>query len=184
MTTASNLTFAKLSITAAAFGLLCGGALAQERIYRCGNEYTNNAKDAAARGCRVVEGGNVTIVQSGAPVAVASSSSSSSSSASAPVRSPAAAASPAGSPRVDSTEQRTRDSEARTILEGELRKAEARQSQLLKDYNNGEPEKVGIESRNYARYQERVAEMKANIQRNDADIEGLKRELGRLSTSK
>ena len=38
-------------------------ALAQDRIYRCGNEYTNNATQAKERGCKLVEGGNVTVIQ-------------------------------------------------------------------------------------------------------------------------
>ena len=35
-------------------------AQAQDRIYRCGNEYTNDASKARQRGCTLVEGGNVT----------------------------------------------------------------------------------------------------------------------------
>jgi hypothetical protein len=151
------------------------GAQAQDRIYRCpGNEYTNNATAAQQRGCKLVEGGNVTVVQGAGATGPAAGP------AAAPVRSPAATASPAGSPRVDSADQRARDSDARMILETELKRAEARRDQLLKDYNNGEPEKMGIESRNHQRYLDRVADMKAQIARNDADIEGLKRELSRL----
>ena len=33
---------------------------AQDRIYRCGNEYTNNAQQAKERGCKLVEGGTRT----------------------------------------------------------------------------------------------------------------------------
>ncbi|MFZ3120430.1 MAG: hypothetical protein WA159_19170, partial [Variovorax sp.] len=42
-------------------------AHAQERVWRCGNEYTNNAADAQKRGCKVMEGGNVTVVQTPRP---------------------------------------------------------------------------------------------------------------------
>src|SRR6218665_98367 len=42
-------------------------ALAQERIYRCGSEYTNNAAQAKERGCKLMEGGNVTLPQSSPP---------------------------------------------------------------------------------------------------------------------
>jgi hypothetical protein len=151
--------------------LAAAGGHAQDRIYRCGNEYTNNANDAQARGCKLVDGGHVTVVQS--PPRPSS----------APVR--VAAANPsAGTPRVDATDQRARDSDARGILESELRKAEARQNELLKEYNNGEPEKLGSESRNHQRYLDRVAELKASIARNDSDIAGIKRELGRLTGSK
>ena len=42
-------------------------AFAQDRIYRCGNEYTNNATQAKERGCKLVEGGNVTVIQGSRP---------------------------------------------------------------------------------------------------------------------
>ena len=136
-------------------------------IYRCGNEYTNavrDAKDAKARGCKLVEGGNVTIVHSNPPGTTP-----------APVRTPAP-----GSQRNDGAEQRARDSDARMILAAELKKAETRQADLVKEYNGGEPEKQGGEARNYQKYIDRVAELKASIARNDSDIAGLKRELSRL----
>ncbi len=147
-------------------------ASAQERVWRCGNEYTNNATIAQQRGCKVMEGGNVTVVQ-GTRVSAAPSSSGASSGG-------GAARSPAGSPKVDGAEQRVRDGEARSVLEAELKKAEARQAELQKEYNNGEPEKQGSESRNYQKYLDRVAEMKAEIARNESDIAGIRRELGRL----
>ena len=90
-----------------------------------------------------------------------------------------AAAAPANAPRVAATEQRARDSDSRAILETELRKAETRQAELLKEYNNGEPDKLGPETRNHQKYLDRVAELKASILRNESDIAGIKRELGR-----
>lgn len=143
---------------------------AQEKVWRCGNEYTNNAADAQKRGCKLMEGGNVTVVQGVRP-AVATPAASGGA---------GAARAPAGSPRVESVDQRARDGEARTVLETELRKAESRQAELLKEYNNGEPEKQGSEARNYQKYLDRVAEMKAEIARNESDIAGLRREIGRL----
>lgn len=145
-------------------------AHAQDRVWRCGNEYTNNAAIAQQRGCKIMEGGNVTVVQgTRAPAASGSSASGS-----------AAARAPAGSPRVEGADQRARDGEARSVLQSELRKAEARQAELQKDYNNGEPEKQGSEGRNYQKYLDRVAEMKAEIARNQSDIAGIRREIGRL----
>lgn len=38
---------------------------AQTRIYRCGGTYTNSAAEAEAKGCKVMEGGNVRIVGEG-----------------------------------------------------------------------------------------------------------------------
>ena len=86
--------------------------------------------------------------------------------------------------RVDSADQKARDSDARQILESELKKAESRQAELVKEYNNGEPDKQGAEGRNYQKYLDRVAELKASIARNQSDIAGLKRELDRVPASK
>ncbi len=157
--------YALLIPLAAAF--LCGSSFSQDRIYRCGNEYTNNVASAQAKGCKLVEGGNVTVVQGTRP------------SVSAPARAASGAPAASGGPRVDASQQKSRDSDARQILEAELKKAEARQAELLKEYNNGEPEKQGIEARNYQKYLDRVAELKASLARNESDIAGIRRELGR-----
>ena len=152
-------------------------AVAQSNsVYRCGNEYTNQIKGRSD--CKLVEGGNVTIVRGTAPAAAP---------APAPVTrsastgaAPRTASAPASAPRIDTPEQRARDSDAKAILEQELRRAEARQNELTKEYNNGEPDKIGGEARNYQKYLDRVAEMKASLARNQSDIDGLKRELSRL----
>jgi hypothetical protein len=153
----------------------CAAASSHAQVFRCaGNVYTNNAVEAKAKGCKPMDGGNVTIVE-GTKVNNTSATST------APVRvatAPAVSGSP--SQRVDAGEQRARDSDARAILESELKKAEARQTELVKEYNNGEPEKLGPETRNHQKYLDRVAELKANIARNENDIAGIKRELGRL----
>jgi hypothetical protein len=147
---------------------LVASASAQTSIWRCGNSYTNNQKEAQLKGCKLVEGGNITVVQ-GTKVSGANKTVS------------VVTAPPTGSQRVDAGEQKARDSEARAILEAELKKAEARQADLLKEYNNGEPEKIGPEHKNYQKYLDRVAELKSSIERNSQDIAGLKRELGRSS---
>ena len=158
----------KCSLALAASIGLVQSAFAQERIYRCGNEYTNNAELAKTRGCKVMEGGNITIVQGTSPQAAAT---------------PRASTSPAA-PRStalnDSAEQRARDSDARQILETEMRKAQERLAQAQKAYANGQPEKEGIEGRNHQRYLDRVAELKAAVNRAETDVSGLQRELSRL----
>ena len=142
---------------------------AQERMYRCDNNYyTNSTADPKARGCKPLEGGNVTVVQGTRPAAAGVQ----------PVK--VAAATQAGQ-RVESGDQRARDSDARQILESELKKAEARQAELNREYNNGEPDKQGGEARNYQKYIDRVAELKASIARNESDMAGIRRELGRAS---
>lgn len=141
-------------------------AQAQDRIYRCGNEYTNTITEARAKECKLVSGGNVTIVQApkiNGAVRLASAIT--------------------NAPRIDAGDQRGRDSDSRMILESELKKAESRQADLLKEFNNGEPEKLGPETRNHQKYLDRVAELKAAISRNESDIAGIRRELGRVGGS-
>jgi hypothetical protein len=142
-----------------------------QTIYRCsGNVYTNDAAEARTKGCKTMSGGNITVVQ-GTRVNKQ------------PTTKVATAPQSAGASdqRVGADEQRARDADARAILEAELKKAEARQSELQKEYNNGEPEKLGPEHRNYQKYLDRVAELKASLVRTDNDIAGIKRELGRVA---
>ncbi|CAN7473115.1 hypothetical protein LJR129_003180 [Acidovorax sp. LjRoot129] len=147
---------------------------AQDRIYRCGNEYTNNAQQARERGCKLVEGGNVTVVQGTRPAGAAAPASGGGGTA-AP-----SSASPPSAPRVNNNDQKARDSDARAILESELRKAEARHADLVKEYNGGNPERNALDLRNPQRYMERTAELKANVARSESDIAGIKREISRL----
>ena len=165
-----KIAFTTISIAALLFA---GAAAAQSSIWRCpGNVYTNSQSEAQSRGCKVVEGGNVTVVQ-GTKVQGAAAASAGVKTVSAPP------VSPNGAPKVDANEQKARDSDARAILEAELKKAEARQAELLAEYKDGEPDKLGPETRNHQKYLDRVAELKASIERNEKDIAGLKRELGR-----
>jgi len=154
---------------------LAQGAFAQSAegsgvMYRCpGNDYNNtiSAKEAKERGCKTIEGAPITVIQTVRPKAAAPSGSS------------APAASSAATARVDPAAQRARDSDARRILEDELRAEETRLAALQKDYNNGEPERQGNE-RNYQKYLDRVNEMKAAIARKEGDIAAIRRELGKL----
>lgn len=138
-----------LSLVPLIASLLAISGFARAEIYRCGNEYTNKITDAQKGQCKLVEGANVTIVEGFKPPAAKATPAPAS-----PVRL-ASAAPPAA--RVDSAEQKARDSDARLILEAELKKAEARYAELSREYNNGEPEKRGSESRNYQKYLDRVA---------------------------
>ena len=146
--------------------LSVGNGFAQERIYRCGNEYTNTVPSGKAGGCKLLEGGNVTGVQGTRPTAPAST----------PAR-----ASASGAQRVDAAEQKSRDADARQILEAELAKAQARQLELQKEYNYGEPALRADETRTSSKYLARVADLKASLLRNESDIAGIRRELGRAS---
>jgi len=136
-------------------------AIAQEKIYRCGNEYTNTVPPGQKNNCKLVTGGNVTVVPRSALVA------------------PPARVGNSPNQRVDATEQRARDADARQILESELRKAVQRREELASEYNNGEGDKLGPETRNHQKYLDRMEGLKADIDRNENDIAGLQRELGR-----
>ncbi len=172
----SGLSFV-LAVSACASLLALMSLPASAQIFRCAGasgttppEYINNAKEAQQRGCKVMQGGNVTVMQS------ASTSKSA-------VR--VASNNPTGlRPRTNGgPEQKAGDSDSRIILESELKKTETKLAEQQKEYNNGEVEKQGIEGRNYQRYLDRVAGLKEGIARNQSDIAGLKREISRLPAS-
>lgn len=168
---------AAAAFPAAAVALLLASsappALAQQgTVYRCPGPpvlYTDQltAQEAKDKGCRTIEGAPITIVQAVRPRPAASAAAA-----------PAAGASRNGE-RIDPAEQRARDSDARRILTEELRREEAKLAEMVREFNNGEPERRGDE-RNYARYQARVAEMRAAIQRKEADLAAIRRELAKL----
>lgn len=149
-------------------------ASAQDRIYRCGNEYTNNAAVAKERGCKVVESGNVTVIQGSRPAASGAGASGGAKSAS----------SPPSAPRVDANDQKARDADARAILESELKKAQARLGEVKQEYNDGSPQRNALELRNPQKYMERTAELKAALGRAETDVSGIQREIERLPASR
>ncbi len=164
-----------LASLAAAFAVVAvlpaaAWAQAPSVVYRCpGNLYTSELTPKAAeeKGCRTIEGAPVTVIQgtrprTGTPVPAA----------------PAPAARPADS-KVDPAAQRARDGDSRRILEAELKKEEDQLAALQKEFNGGEPERRGDE-KNYQKYLDRVAEMKAAIARKENDISALRREIGKL----
>ncbi len=155
------------------FALSSHLAFAQSTIYRCGNEYTNDATDAKARGCKVLIGGNVTVIQTAKKSTNTNTNNST-------VISPKSNNNSSNTPRVDDSDQRARDSDAKLILESELRKTEQKLDQLKKEYNNGEPEKMASETKNNQKYLDRVVDMRSQILRTENDIAGIKRELNRF----
>lgn len=162
-----------------AAAVLASGALsagmAQSRIYRCGNEYTNSPPASQKNNCTLVEGGNVTVIEGTRPQA--NSPAPSAGGGSRVVTAPP----PGAPPRIDNADQRARDNDARGILESELRKAELRHTELQKEYNGGAPERIAGEIGNDLRYQTRIADLKAGIERIESDLAGIRRELGRAT---
>jgi hypothetical protein len=151
-------------------GPLAGTARAQDAarpVVRCPGPpvlYTDTltAQEARDKGCRTIEGAPVTVMQAAPRVRPASAA----------VRS-------SGDGRVDAAAQRSRDSDARRILGDELQREQERLAALKQEFNGGEPERRGDE-RNYQRYLDRVAELKAAILRKETDIAALRRELAKL----
>jgi hypothetical protein len=157
-------------------GLSCCGAVLPaaatsepQRIYRCGNAYTNQPDPAA--NCKPLAGGSVTVIE-GTRVQGLSAAS--------PQVNASGGAS-AGSAKVDSAEQRQRDTQAQVVLQAELQKAQQQHATLLREWNNGEPERRADEFRQPQKYQDRVAQLRTALQRTQADVAGLQRELQRAS---
>jgi hypothetical protein len=156
-------------------------ATGSNAVFRCPGPpvlYTDaiTPQEAKDRGCRTIDGAPITIMQ--APKPRPRPVAGNGNGASAP-RPPSPGASQ-GDLKVDPQAQRQRDSDARRILEAELRREEERLGALQREYNGGNPERRGDEQ-NFARYQERVNEMKAGIARKESDIAAIKRELAKLS---
>ena len=142
-------------------------------VYRCPNNvYTDalSAKEAKELGCKTIEGAPITIVQMPKPRSDSRGASG-----------PSGGASRPSEARVDPNEQRNRDSDKRRILETELKREEDALAALQAEYNKGEPERRGDE-KNFQRYQERFAELRASIARKEGDIAAIKRELGKLNS--
>ena len=138
-------------------------------VYRCGNAYTNqpdptlNCKPLSAANVTVIDGTRVQSVPVSPHVSGAGASGSSA--------------------RVESAEQRQRDTQAQAVLQAELHKAQQQKVELQREWNNGEPERRADEFRQPQKYQDRVAQLRASLQRVDADVAGLQRELSRLSVT-
>ena len=154
-------------VLAALLAIVATGAQAAETTgvnYQCpGFVFTNTItpKEAEAKGCKPM------VVQQ--PTTIP-----------APKMHPAGATpSPgAASAKVDAQEQKARDSDARKILQDELIKAQAQLDALQKEYNNGQPDRKGDE-KNFQKYLDRTADLKASIARTESDITAITRELAK-----
>jgi hypothetical protein len=181
-------------VTLVAAWLLPCGHMAQAQdgskpVYRCPGPpvlYTDALTPAEARdrNCRTIEGAPVTVVQGRGSARSAASAGAAASGTGSAASGGAAPPAPGAAPRapvdrIDPAAQRARDSDARRILADELRREEERLAVLQKEFNQGEPERRGDE-RNYQKYLDRMAEMRAQIQRKEADIAALRRELAKL----
>jgi len=153
-----------------------GGARADSVVYKCVDKSSGRVEftDINKPGCKVLDLPGYIAAPAPAPRPAPAVTMRQGTGRPAP-----ASANPAGFPRVDSATQRARDDDRRTILEDELRAEERKLADLKRDFNNGEPERQGNE-KNYAKYQERTAQMRDDIGRSEKNIEALKRELANI----
>ena len=133
-------------------------------------EYKNTG---VTKGCKRVELPAITTIAAPARKAAASGTSSGNSGTA------NKASSPSDFPKVDSSTQKKRDSDSKQIFQDELRAEEQKLANYKKDYNGGEPERRGDEA-NFAKYQERVQQLRDDISRTEKNIEALKREIANV----
>jgi len=153
--------------------LLWTPAFAQGEIVVCVDDQGRKTfqNTGAGKGCKRIDVQPiVTVPAARAPTMAASGN---------PIR-PAVDQRAASFPRIEADTQRVRDGERRRILEEELASEEERLARLRAEFNHGQPERHGDETRNFARYQERVARMQEDIHRSESSVAALRRELGLL----
>lgn len=149
------------------FSAAIGPAYAQSEVYLCVDEHGKKEykNTGATKGCKKIDLPGITTF------------------AAPPTRAPAASAggkataSPSDFPRVDGNTQKERDNDRKQILQNELKSEQQKLESLKKEYNNGQPDRLGSE-RNYAKYQERVKAMEEAIHRSERNMEALSREIG------
>ena len=139
-------------------------ALAQSAttVYRCdGPDGTPLYQNAPGKGCRQLDLPPINSVPA-AKVPAASGPGSNGQSA-----------------RVSSSQQRSRDSDRRRILEKELAREQSRLDALRTEYNDGEPERQGDE-RNYQKYLDRVERLKNEVAQATQNVSSIRREIDSL----
>ena len=152
------------------------------QIYRCEDasgvvEYSNKPSGGKDRNCKSVALPEVTTIPAPRLPSKATGSGPNSSSNAAMGPNAGAKTGSSGPGRVDESTQRARDSDRKRILEDELRKEEVKLTELRKEFNNGEPERLGDE-RNYQKYLDRVQRLKDEVGRAEGNVDSLKKELG------
>lgn len=144
-------------------------ANAQVEIYRCeGEAGVPLYQNAPGKNCRKLDLQPLTTIPAPKSLPAARVSTVSSN-----------GAAPGNFPRVESSAQQQRDTDRRKILEDELKKEEARLSDLRKEFNGGEPERRSDE-RNFEKYQGRIQKMKEDMARTEANIGSIRREIGMI----
>jgi hypothetical protein len=154
-----------------AMSLNVGFAAADQAVYKCGQEITNQPSDPTR--CQKllissptqIEG---TRVQNGQPAKPSSA---------APV---SAVERPVNTPTA-TPENVQRNAQARTILEDEWQKLSDRYAEMVRNFNGGQPALLVGETSQNPQYKRRTADMQVQIERMARDILALNRELARYA---
>jgi len=152
-----------------AFQLSAGIALADQAVYKCGQEITNQPNDPSQ--CQKllisnptqIEGTRVQNGQSPKPVSAVSGP----------------AAERISIPPKNPQDALQRNVQARTVLEDEWQKLSAKHAEMVRVFNGGQPALQEGESLQNPQYKRRVADMQIQIERMARDLMALKRELSR-----
>ena len=146
-----------------------GVALADQAVYQCGQEITNRPNDPGQ--CQKllisnptqIEGPRVQNGQSPKPASAVSGT----------------AAERISIPPNNPQDALQRNVQARTVLEDEWQKLSAKQAEMVRVFNGGQPALQEGESLQNPQYKRRVADMQIQIERLARDLMALKRELSR-----
>lgn len=143
-------------------------AQTQGEVYLCVNDHGHKEykNTGGTKGCKKVELPGITTIP--APPKRSSEQNSS-----------AKSSAPSDFPKVDSSTQKARDNDRKEILQDEMKAEEQKLANLKKEFNNGEPERRSDE-KNFVKYQERIDQMKEDINRTEKNIDALTREMRNL----
>lgn len=160
-----------------------GAALAQQAIYRCGQEYTNAPSDASrcerviTPAITVIPGTRVQTPQPGAGLQSGTGQGPGQGAGQG-----AAVSSPAPTGPISAVPGQ-REEMARGILSTELEQARQRHARLLQAHQRAEAERRSEEAQGSEPDRERQARLQAALERSQRDIDSLQRELARRPLS-
>ncbi len=148
-----------------------GRGLAQEAVYRCGSQYTNDAVRAKQEKCTMLESGAVVTIPSTTPASRTmtrvGTDQATRSASTAPRKAAGATGAASTVATANSSVQQQRDQDAKAVIESELKKTEAQLVTLRKEFDQ-------LSSQTEL---ERKLAVKQQMARAEADIVSLKREL-------
>ena len=157
------LNLVKAIAVIATLGAVCAQAQPSSpaNVWRCGQLFTNQPQPGQA--CELLTSVSPTVVD-GTRVQSAT------------------APSPSRLPTVQQSLPQSMGSsqQARSLLQAELREQEARWRQLQQDWNLGHPLATSQQPLGSVAYQERVTSLREQLQRTEADLAALRRELARI----